>query len=149
MEREEIIRMLSQKYPLQLYTNDRTYTCGGCTNHGPADYYMEMSRIFYNSKINLNITLRSIKSGIPLRALDIMGSGGFLLTNYQEDFLDFFEPDVDFVYYSSMDDLMDKVDYYLSHDRERQEIAGNGYEKVRRGHTFEVRIPLLFNDSEP
>ena len=147
MEREEIIRLLSRKYPLELYTNDRNYTCGGCTNHGPADYYTEMSRIFYGSKINLNITLRSIKSGIPLRAFDIMGSGGFLLTNYQEDFLDFFEPDVDFVYYDSMDDLMGKVDYYLSHERERQEIARNGYEKVRQEHTFETRIPILFENA--
>lgn len=145
MEREEIIRLLSRKYPLELYTNDRNYTCGGCTNHGPADYYTEMSRIFYGSKINLNITLRSIKSGIPLRAFDIMGSRGFLLTNYQEDFFDFFEPDVDFVYYSSMDELMEKADYYLSHERERQEIAENGYEKVRREHTFEARIPILFD----
>lgn len=144
MEREEIIRLLSQKYPLQLYTNDRSYTCKGCANHGPADYYTEMSRIFYGSKINLNITLRSIKSGIPLRAFDIMGSGGFLLTNYQDDFFDFFEPDVDFVYYESMDNLLGKVDYYLSHERERQEIAENGYEKVRREHTFEARIPILF-----
>lgn len=147
MERDEIIRLISKKYPLQLYTNDSTYTCANCTNHGPVDYYTEMSRIFYGSKINLNITLRSIKSGIPLRAFDIMGSGGFLLTNYQEDFLDFFEPDVDFVYYSSVDDLMDKVDYYLSHEQERQEIARSGCEKVRREHTFEARIPILFENT--
>ena len=147
MEREEIIRLLSRQYPLELYTNDRSYTCGGCTNHGPADYYTEAPRIFYGSKINLNITLRSIKSGIPLRAFDIMGSRGFLLTNYQEDFLDIFEPDVDFVYYDSMEDLMGKVDYYLSHERERQEIAENGYEKVRREHTFEARIPILFENT--
>ena len=38
--------------------------------------------MFANSKVNLNITLRNIKTGIPLRALDIMGAGGFLLTNY-------------------------------------------------------------------
>ena len=147
MEREEIIRLLSRKYPLHLYTNDRSYTCANCTNHGPADYYTEMSRIFYDSKINLNITLRSIKSGIPLRAFDIMGSGGFLLTNYQEEFLDYFEPDVDFVYYDSMDDLMSKVDYFLSHERERQEIARNGCEKVRQEHTFEARIPLIFENT--
>lgn len=149
MERDEIIRLLSGKYPLQLYTNDRNYTCPNCTNHGPVDYYTEASGVFYGSKINLNITLRSIKSGIPLRAFDIMGSRGFLLTNYQEDFLDFFVPDEDFVYYSDPEDLMAKVEYYLSHDRERREIAQNGYEKVRREHTFENRIPLLFAAEAP
>lgn len=148
MEREEVLRRLSQKYPIQLYTNDPAYTCENCINHGPADYDTEMSRIFYGSKINLNITLRSIKTGIPLRAFDIMGSGGFLLTNYQEEFLDYFVPDEDFVYYSSMEELMDKADYYLSHERERSEIARNGYEKVKKEHTFENRIPILFRTME-
>ena len=44
-----------------------------------------MPLIFRESKINLNITLRSITSGMPLRALDIMGAGGFLLSNYQQE----------------------------------------------------------------
>lgn len=58
-------------------------------NKGPIDYYNEMPYVFNNSRINLNITLRSIKSGIPLRAMDICGAGGFLLSNYQADFYDF------------------------------------------------------------
>lgn len=148
MEREKALRMLSGKYPVQLYTNDPACTCGNCINHGPVDYDTAMSRIFYGSRINLNITLRSIKTGIPLRALDIMGSGGFLLTNYQEEFLDHFVPDEDFVCYDSMEDLMDKTDYYLAHERERREIAENGYEKVKKGHTFEDRIPILFRTTD-
>ncbi|MCI7042055.1 MAG: DUF3880 domain-containing protein [Lachnospiraceae bacterium] len=148
MERDELIRLLSQNYQLHLYTNDINYTCANCINHGPAEYYTEAPLVFFNSKINLNITLRSIKSGIPLRAFDIMGCGGFLLTNYQEDFLDCFVPDEDFVYYSDPENLLDKVGYYLSHEKERREIAQNGYEKVRREHTFEKRIPILFNSEE-
>ncbi len=44
---------------------------------GPVDYYDTMPYIFQHSRINLNITLKSIHSGIPLRCMDIMGSGGF------------------------------------------------------------------------
>ena len=47
-----------------------------------------MPYVFRNSRINLNITLRSIKSGIPLRCMDIYGAGGFLLSNYQTDLFD-------------------------------------------------------------
>lgn len=54
---------------------------------GAVDYYEVMPHVFKQSKINLNITLRSIQSGMPLRAWDIMGAGGFLLSNYQADFL--------------------------------------------------------------
>ncbi|MCM1119898.1 MAG: DUF3880 domain-containing protein [bacterium] len=147
IERQELIREISRRHPLHIYTNDASYTCSGCVNHGPADYYKVAPYVFYHSKLNLNITLRSIKSGIPLRAFDIMGSQGFLLTNYQEDFLDCFVPDEDFVYYTDVNDLLDKIDYYLSHESERKEIARNGYEKTLREHTYEKRIPILFSDS--
>lgn len=148
MERTELIQKISLRYPLQLYTNDRTYSCPGCTNHGSVDYYLESPYVFRHSKINLNITLRSIKSGIPLRAFDIMGSQGFLLTNYQEDFLDCFVPDEDFVYYSDTEDLMNKIEYYLFHEKERLEILQNGYEKILLYHTYEKRIPELFHPSK-
>ena len=146
MERTELIPAISSRHPLHLYTNDITYSCPGCTNHGPVDYYHEAPYVFYHSRINLNITLRSIKSGIPLRAFDIMGSQGFLLTNYQEDFLDCFTPDEDFVYYTDQEDLLGKIEYYLSHEQERREIARNGYEQIQRHHTYEHRIPHLFEN---
>lgn len=147
IDRRELIHEISSKHALHIYTNDTSYTCPGCTNHGPVDYYQELPYVFYHSKINLNITLRSIKSGIPLRAFDIMGSQGFLLTNYQEDFLDYFIPGEDFIYYEDVNDLLCKIDYFLSHENERAEIAENGYEKILCGHTYEMRIPVLFSDT--
>lgn len=146
MERTELIWEICQKHPLQLYTNDASYACPGCVNHGPADYYNESPYIFRHSRINLNITLRSIKSGIPLRAFDIMGSRGFLLTNYQEDFTDYFTSGQDYVYYTDAEDLMDKIDYYLCHEKERAAVAQAGYEEVLRHHTYEHRIPVLFGE---
>ena len=99
-----------------------------------------MPLVFKQSRINLNISLRSIKSGIPLRAFDIMGSGGFLLSNYQEDFLENFTPGVDFEYYESEEDLLRKIDYYLTHEEERIAIAKNGHDKVAAAHTYRDRV---------
>lgn len=140
IERREILEMLSQKYSVQLHTNDENAVIGNAKNMGPTDYYNGMPYVFKTAKINLNISLRSIKSGIPLRAFDIMGCGGFLLTNYQDEFLDYFVPDEDFVFYSDYSELMDKVDYYLTHEEERKRIARNGHDKVKKYHTFEDRI---------
>ena len=109
-------------------------------NRGSAASFKEACYIFRYSRINLNITLRSIRTGIPLRAFEIIGSGGFLLTNYQEDFLDYFEPGVDYVYYVSYDDLLEKIEYYLTHEEERAQIARNGYEKVKKYHTYKNRF---------
>lgn len=143
LERQEILTLLGKRHEVHLYTNERGVQIPGVKNHGPVDYYRKMPAVFQSSKINLNITLRSIKTGIPLRALDIMGSGGFLLTNYQEELSEFFEPDVDFVYYNDYEDLQEKADYYLSHEKEREEIAANGCRKVRREHTYKKRIDAM------
>lgn len=142
-ERKDILRRVAKRHPVILYTYDEKVRIEGVENRGMADYYDEMPYIFRNSKINLNITLRSIKTGIPLRAMDIMGCGGFLLTNYQPEFFEYFEPDRDFVFYTEQEELLEKVDYYLSHEAERKQIAENGCKKVRSGHTLTKRTAYI------
>ena len=141
--RQEILRRISGKYQVDLYTHDKSWRMPGIRNRGVADYYNQMPYIFMNSKINLNITLRSIKTGIPLRAFDIMGCGGFLLTNYQEELLEYFEPGQDFVYYTDFEELEAKVDYYLRHEDERRHIAESGCWKVRSQHSLEQRVERI------
>lgn len=143
-ERSEILTALSELYDVNIYTLQPTPTMPKVRNMGEVNYYDEAPLAYHSAKINLNITLKSIAKGIPLRALDIMGSGGFLLTNYQEDMLKFLTPGDDFIYYDSFESLMDKVDYYLSHDKERSEIAENGYRKICEAHTYEHRVDDLF-----
>ena len=140
LERQKVLELLGREYTIKLYTYNEKTNIPGVQNMGKVDYYNEMPYVFRNSKINLNITLRSIKTGIPLRAWDIMGNGGFLLTNYQAELLDYFEPGKDFVYYEDMNDLREKVSYYLNHEEERKMIAENAMEKVCREHDLTSRI---------
>lgn len=140
LERLRLLTGITQKYTLDLFTLDPAFTLPNLRNHGTADYYSEMPLVFKKSRINLNISLRSIKSGIPLRAFDIMGSGGFLLSNYQEDFLENFTPGVDFEYYESERDLLQKIEYYLTHEEERLAIAKNGHDQVATAHTYRDRV---------
>ncbi len=102
-----------------------------------------MPKVFQASKINLNITMRAIETGLSLRIWDILGCGGFLLTNYQAEIPDFFEIGRDLETYESMDELVEKVRYYLSHEEERVEIAINGYEKMAAHHTYEIRLAQM------
>lgn len=140
LERLRLLTAVTKKHTLDLFTLDPSFTLPNLRNHGTADYYSEMPLVFKKSRINLNISLRSIKSGIPLRAFDIMGSGGFLLSNYQEDFLENFTPGVDFVYYESEEDLLQKIAYYLTHEAERAAIAKNGHDQMAAAHTYRHRV---------
>lgn len=140
LERAELIRATAERFPFDLFTPNSSFTVPNLTNHGIVDPYAGAPVVFKQSKINLNISLRSIKSGIPLRAFEIMGCGGFLLSNFQADFLDDFEPDIDFVYYENREDLVGKIHYYLNHDEERIAIARSGHDKVMKSHTFRQRV---------
>ncbi len=129
--------------PFKLYTPSPTPFLADAQNMGTVHYMDEMPLVFQNSRINLNITLRSIKNGIPLRAMDIMGAGGFLLTNWQNDFGSHFVDGEDFVSFSDKHDLCDKIEYYLSHEEERKKIAQNGCRKTRACHTYEKRLSQM------
>lgn len=126
IERFDLLGGIGEKFPLSLYTKNNQDMKGLIINKGTVEYYNEMPYVFKKSKININITLKSIVKGIPLRALDIMGCGGFLLSNYQEDFLKHFVPGRDFVYFEDKKDMINKVEYYLENESERKEIALNG-----------------------
>ena len=143
IERAELLKSIAARHPVDLYTKDTSFTAPGIKNHGIIKYYLDMPYVFKGTDINLNISLRSIKKGIPLRCFDIMGCGGFLLSNFQEDFLRYFEPNVDFVFYESQNDLLNKVDYYLLHEDDRKAIAESAYEKIKKDHTFDVRVEQI------
>lgn len=145
IERTKILQQLSENFEVKLYTQNPTPELSKVMNMGSVDYYHFMPYVFKCSQINLNITLRSIKTGIPLRGMDIMGAGGFLMSNYQADFYRHFVPGEDLVLYESHEDLMNKCKYYLKHDAERIQIAANGYGKVKEFHTFEIRLKQIFD----
>lgn len=142
LERKELLTMIGERFGVRLYTygKNSSFNPKGVENMGPADYFEDMPYIFKLSKINLNITLRSIRHAIPLRCFDILGAGGFLLSNYQVDLARHFVPDEDFVYYEDRKNLIDKIDYYLRNDAERVAIAENAHRKIQQEHTFDVRI---------
>lgn len=147
-EREQVLGEVASRYQLTLYTGSELplqLQELNIQNRGYADYDKEMPYIFHNSKININITSKSIESGIPLRIFDILSCGGFCLTNYQPEVVELFEDGEELVTYTDMDDLMRKVTYYLEHDEERKRIALNGHRKLVAQHNLADRMRLMFD----
>lgn len=136
-----------QKFDIRLYTGSDTKGLPelDALNHGTVDYHTQMPLVFAGSRINLNLSLRSIHSGIPLRVLDIMACGGFVLSNWQPEIAEYFEDGVEIVTYDSLDDGVRKIEYYLTHEDERRQIAGNGQRKVREKFSYQTGLEKLFN----
>lgn len=131
---------------LDLYTGNGDLRIEGVYNHGPIDHYATAPFVYNKAKININISLRSIHTGIPLRCFEILGSGGFLLSNYQADFADCYVDGEDYVSFGSKEDMLDKIEYYLSHEKERQEIASNGLRRTMEDHTYLHRLSQIFEE---
>ena len=148
-ERLRALRMLSDSFNVDMYTGSDTSSMPHINNRGFAKSLEEMPLIFNNSKINLNITAKSIRSGLSLRVFDVLGCGGFLITNYQAELPEFFEIGKDLVAYESMEDLKAKCDYYLKHEDERMEIANHGYETVKKLHTYDTRLIQMIDMAVP
>lgn len=139
-ERIRTLNELAKYFHVDLYTRSDTSPLRNVHVHGGVKTHTEMPKIFHLSKINLNMTIKPIQTGLPLRIFDILGCGGFLMTNYQPELPELFEIGVDLEAYSSMEELADKCAYYLAHEDERKQIALNGYRKVKDNYSYQKRI---------
>lgn len=144
-QRRRGIIELSKKFDVTVYSDSDLSEFIGVDKQGPCDYWSQLPLIFNRSKININMTIPNIKSGIPLRVWDVLGAGGFLLTNYQAEIGYYFEDGKDLVCYEDIGDLVEKADFYLKHEELRKSIALNGHEKVKKYHTYDERIKKMLN----
>ena len=143
-ERYMALALLSAHYHVDLYSTDNDKRLKNVRFRGYADYYKEMPFIFSQSRINLNISLKTIRTGIPLRVIDVLGCGGFVLSNYQEELMEYFNVGEELIIYDNIEDLFYKTKYYLEHEDERKRIALAGFERVKRDFTFRERLRKMY-----
>lgn len=141
------LKLLSNHYDVALYSREKNDLLDKVRYMGTVDYDSDMPKVFKSSDINLNMTLKCIRSGIPLRALDIMGAGGFLLSNYQPELAENFIDGEEMVMYDSIEDLYAKAAFYLKNPEIRREIAIRGYERVALEYGYEDRFDKMFSIS--
>ncbi len=142
-ERINTFNAIAERFRMDLWTLSDTGKLPKVKNRGGADSTRMMPQIIKCSKININMTNRPIKTGLPLRIFDLLGAGGFVISNYQEEIPELFEPDREIVMFESIPDLLEKIDYYLRHDDERREIAKRGHDKVAECYSYDVRIKQM------
>lgn len=107
---------------------------------GIAEYGEEVYKIMKSSKININDTRPFFEDAIPLRIFETLGTGAFCVTNDRISKVPLFKNGRDLVVYRDMQDLREIIDYYLHHEKEREEIALNGYSNIHENHTLKNRL---------
>lgn len=145
LERTFLLEQMGELFDTKFYSTQAHTFPTPVQSCGPVKYFTEMPGVFRYSKLNLNPTLKSIRSGIPLRALDIMASKGVLFSNYQPELAEYFEDGRDVIMYNSMEDAFEKAAYYLQHTDLLTGIARNGYEITKSLFHYPDRINAIIN----
>ncbi|HOK40549.1 MAG TPA: glycosyltransferase [bacterium] len=115
--------------------------------HGFIDGYTGASKIYYETKINLDITRIYQLDGFSDRIFNVLYSQGFLLVNRSDAILELFEDKKEIVTYQSLEELKDLINYYLQNETAREQIAKNGYEKTVSEHSFINRTKYILEVS--
>jgi spore maturation protein CgeB len=103
---------------------------------GKVNYDDEMYKVFAFSKLNLNITMTDIETGVPQRVFDIMSIGGVCLTDHQKELDELFDTGKELITADSPEEMKEKAKYYISHEKERLEIALNGYKRIKSEYNY-------------
>ncbi len=101
-------------------------------------------KIYSSAKICLNFHEKleggEYISDINERTFKIPASGGFQIVDFIPLIKDHFEIDKEIVMPKSDEEYFEKIDYYLTHEKERKEIQKKGTAKVLRDHTYHNRV---------
>ncbi|MDB5388449.1 MAG: wbbL 5 [Planctomycetaceae bacterium] len=110
-------------------------------------YFEELAKIYSACRIGFN---RSIINDVNMRVFETLGCGAMLVTNDlrdngQEEIL---QSDRHVVTYGEDSELLDKLRFYLTHDKEREKIAQAGHMEVIARHTYLHRMQALLGTIE-
>jgi spore maturation protein CgeB len=100
----------------------------------------EKVRAVLSAKICLNTLHYGEVNSLNCRAFEIAGCGGFQLVTRVSTLAEHFEPDSEVVTFGSVDELIEKVAYYLRHPAAASAIAERGRLRAHRDHTYEHRL---------
>lgn len=143
MERKQLLEAVSVQFETHVYTDDEA--------KGLPDVHLhklegtERQDIYRSSRINLHFTHRAVTSGVPQELYDIMAAGGFVLTNFQPELPELFVTGEHLDTFSSEEELLEKIAYYLEHEEERSRIAKAGQQAVKDYHSYQSRAVTMFN----
>ncbi len=120
----------------------------GARYRGPARHEADLPRIYSASTINLDIGRLYQNDIVTMRIFDICACGGFVLAERSGALAEFFELGVELESYATLEELREKVAYYLAHPAEARRVAQRGREAVLERHRIDQRVAHML-DSLP
>lgn len=107
----------------------------------------EISNKIYNaSKICLNIQHQQVSSAHSNKTFEIAASGAFLLTSFSSSNNSCFATG-ELIAYKGIKELRSLIDYYLTNESERKDIALKAHIRTMNSHLYKHRMIQLLTES--
>ncbi len=112
----------------------------------------EYIKIFNSTAVNLNLHSSTERSGVDPsgdfvnpRTFELAACGAFQLVDHRSLLPEVFEPEREIVTFSNVNELKDKIYYYLNRPEERQVIAQRARQRALRDHSYQSRIESMLS----
>ena len=102
------------------------------------------AKAFRAAKIVVNTIHYTEIEGVNCTCFEAAACGAFQIADWRPALAELFEVDREIVTYRSRGDLKERVDYYLAHPAERQQIAARAEARAHREHTYAHRLNKMF-----
>jgi spore maturation protein CgeB len=109
-----------------------------------AKIVINLHRTTEAGKDNLNGINWAAESINP-RTFEMAACGTLQLTDLRGELPEHYSIGSEIAVFQNAEQLIQQIDYYLTHDRERLEVAARGYRRTKNDHTFENRIRKLLD----
>jgi spore maturation protein CgeB len=161
IERIRVMKQLAAQTPIKIWSDRTRFFSRGLLKRGfipayfearslksriqPSVWGMEMYEVLARSVMTVNVHV-GVAGGLAgnMRMFEAPGMGALLLTEDAPNIKELYEPGKEVVTYRNTENLIDIINYYRNHPKERQEIAAAGQKKALAMHsTIHRRDQLL------
>lgn len=111
--------------------------------HAPV-FGLDNFRLLGRSRLTFNCHIDAAETSAGnARLFEATGMGTCLITDWKTNLPQLFDPDTEVVTYRSIEECIEKVNYLVDHEAERQTIAAAGQRRTLRNHTYAARAAQL------
>lgn len=105
----------------------------------------DMAKVCGCSSIVFNLVRAEHGCLSSMKTFELPACGAFVISNRTDEQLEYFEEDRCAVYFSTAQELLEKVRFYLQHQELREKIAASAYAEVSNRHTYSHRLETILS----
>jgi spore maturation protein CgeB len=149
-ERNQILEEVSKKKKIDFWgyaNNNLKKDSNILKNYHGQIWGLDMYQILHDSKITLSKHITEVAGDYAnnMTLFEATGCGCMLIVDYKKNLNEVFKIGQEIETYKSIEELEEKIQYYLKHEKKRKEIANAGQKRTLNEHTWGKRIQRINN----